>query len=238
MSRVFALAALLLFSLFIAPARAEEPQLYNIDKDHTRVVFFVDHLGFSHMPGVFNDVTGTINFDHARAEESNVNVRINARAVSVNHKALDAKLQGAEYFNTAKFPIITFKSTKIETTGLETGLLTGDLTMLGVTKPVTLDVRFNHKGWNNYASLEAIGFTATGKISRSDFGMRTMLPDVGDDIELRIELEAQLNASKLPAGNATAGGEANIIMPLQSGGGGLNAPRRPMAPIPQQRPAR
>lgn len=190
---------------------ADAVKSYTIDPSHTRVLYFISHLGFSKMPGQFNDVTGTIQFDPNNAENSSVDALINARSLSMGNEALDKKLQGPDYFNVIKYPLIRFTSTKTEKTGSGTGTVTGDLTLLGVTKPVTLDVRFNHKGYNKYAKAQAIGFSAKGKINRSDFGMKTLLPDVGDEIELRIEAEASATPEETPAQAQSETTETNAM---------------------------
>lgn len=183
---------------FAKPKDAHPLPVYTIDPNHTRVLFYVNHLGFSHTPGQFNAVAGTIAFDPARPQQSEVNATIQSAQVSMGLQALDAKIQTAEFFNTAKYPTITFKSHSIEKTGSVNGVMIGDLTLLGVTKAVKLDVKFNRKGWNTYAKADAIGFSATGKIRRSDFGMKAYLPDVGDDVFIRLEVEATEQRQQAP----------------------------------------
>lgn len=179
--------------LVLTPAYAQqEAPVYEIDPSHTRVTFFVDHLGFSKMPGFFTDVTGTIRFDPADIAQARVDVRIDPKSATMGNKLLDAKLREADYFSAAKYPIIRFQGTKIEQTGMEEGKLTGTVTLRGVTRPVTLDTRFVRKSWNTYMNTETIGFSARGKISRSEFGMTKLLPDVGDMVDLVISVEAYL----------------------------------------------
>lgn len=170
---------------------APETKTYRIDGDHTRVMFFVNHLGLSKFPGQFNGVSGTIEFNFANNEASTVDVSIDATKLSMGQAALDTKLQGKDYFNTAKFPVITFKSTELRRQSVAQGQIVGNLTLLGVTKRVTLDVVFNGRKWNRFANAEFAGFSARTKIRRSEFGLRTLLPEVGDEVELRIEVEAR-----------------------------------------------
>lgn len=194
MSRGFVSGVFFIIMLLVAclPAKAQEAPSYEIDTDHTRIIFYVDHLGFSAMPGFFNDIRGTLRFDPTDVAQSQVDVTINAKAITTGHRILDEKLRGPDYFNVAKYPVIRFRGTSIERTGMEDGMLTGNLTMLGVTRPVTLNVHFNKKGWNNFANANALGFSATGKVSRSEFGMKKMLPDIGNDVLLTISLEAYI----------------------------------------------
>lgn len=192
MPRRFLLAVLLVLLSACPAAFAQEAPTYEIDSDHTRVTFFVDHLGFSKMPGFFNDIEGTIRFHPVDAAQAKVDVRINARGVTMGNKILDAKLRGPDYFNADRYPVIRFRGTRIEKTDMEEGRLTGMLTLLGVSRPVTLDVKFNRKAWNSYSNVDSIGFTATGSINRSEFGLKAMLPDVGNEVKLNISVEAYI----------------------------------------------
>jgi polyisoprenoid-binding protein YceI len=185
--RSFPIYAILGLALFASPVRAET---YNLDAGHTRVQYRVNHLGFSDMPGIFNDIKGTLNFDPTNPEASTIDATINASSVTMNNTMLDGKIKGGDFFNVAKFPTITFKSTGVNREGSAKGSVEGKLTFLGVTRPVTLDVTFNKKAWDKYAGAEAVGFTAYAKIHRSDFGMKYLLPDVGDDVTIRIDVEA------------------------------------------------
>ena len=171
---------------------AQTTETYKIDPEHTRISFTVNHLGFSDMPGFFTGVKGTLRFDPNEASNAEVNVTIDPKSIDMGHKFLESKLQGADYFNSSRYKTIRFKSTKVERLDGYRGRLTGDLTMIGVTKPVTMQIVFNKKGWNGYAGAEAVGFSASGKISRSEFGMKTLLPDVGDEINFKIALEAHI----------------------------------------------
>ncbi|AWU96829.1 YceI family protein [Azospirillum ramasamyi] len=172
-----------------APAFAA-PVSYKIDPAHTAVAFIVDHIGFSKVIGRFNTVGGDISFDKDAVENSTVNVTIDAASIDTNHAKRDEHLRSPDFFNAKEFPKVTFKSTKIEKTGDKTGKLHGDLTMLGVTKPVVLDVTFNKDGVSPASKLETAGFSARGTVKRTDFGMKYGAPAVGDDIQLLIEIEA------------------------------------------------
>ncbi|MDB5478235.1 MAG: polyisoprenoid-binding protein [Alphaproteobacteria bacterium] len=184
-------SALLAFSVPALAAPASPVQkAYKIDPNHTRVIYFISHLGFSRFMGHFNKATGTINFNVDDVQNSSVDVTIDATSLSMDQSVLDNTLQGPQYFDTQRFPTITFKSTRVQRTGPATGDVTGDLTLHGMTRPVTLQVKFNRQGMNRYARANSLGFSATGKINRSDFGIRTLLPDVGDEVTLQIEAEA------------------------------------------------
>lgn len=172
-----------------APAFAA-PVSYKIDPAHTAVAFIVNHVGFSNVIGRFNTVDGDVTFDKDAVEKSVVNVTIDTTSVDTNHAKRDEHLRSPDFFNAKEFPKMTFKSTKIEKTGDKTGKLHGDLTMLGVTKPVVLDVTFNKDGVSPASKLETAGFSARGTVKRTEFGMKYGAPAIGDDIQLLIEVEA------------------------------------------------
>jgi len=172
-----------------APAFAA-PVSYKIDPAHTAVAFIVNHVGFSNVIGRFNTVGGDVTFDKDAVEKSVVNVTIDTTSVDTNHAKRDEHLRSPDFFNAKEFPKMTFKSTKIEKTGDKTGKLHGDLTMLGVTKPVVLDVTFNKDGVSPASKLETAGFSARGTVKRTEFGMKYGAPAIGDDIQLLIEVEA------------------------------------------------
>lgn len=181
----------LLFAVFaLVFATAAHAETYMIEPSHTRAEYRVSHLGFSNMPGIFNDIKGKIEFDADKVNASVVEAIIRTDSVTMNNTVLDQKLKGRDFFNTQKYPVMVFKSTEIEKTGLDRGVMKGNLTLLGVTKPVTLKVKFNKKAWNKYQGVYAMGFTAWTSIRRSDFGMKYILPDVGDDVKIRLEVEA------------------------------------------------
>jgi len=182
-------AAVLAATLASAPAFAA-PVAYKVDPSHLSVAFIVNHLGFANLIGRFNTAAGELSFDKDAVEKSSLSVSIDAASVDTNHAKRDEHLRSPDFFNAKEFPKMTFKSTKIEKTGANTGTLHGDFTMLGVTKPVTLAVTFNKDGVSAASKLETAGFSARGTIKRSDFGMKYGVPNISDDIQLLIEAEA------------------------------------------------
>lgn len=186
--RARSLAVLAAFALsFVSPARAADR--YAFDTSHTYLLFFIDHLGFSETVGQFRKYGGGFTFDEKAPETSTVDVTLYPASISTASSELDAKLQTDAFFNSAKFPEIRFVSTRVEKTGVSTGKVTGNLTMLGVTKPVTLDVMFNKAGVHPYSKANVAGFRATGRLKRSDFGMAAYLPMIGDEVTFRFEVE-------------------------------------------------
>ena len=185
-----ALAAVLATPLAASPGTASA-QTYTIDHDHTSVLFFVNHLGFSNVQGEFGDVKGTFEFNMAKMADSKVDVTIATASIDTDVPALDQHLRGADFFDADKYPEIRFTSTGVTLTGPRTGKLTGDLTMHGVTRSVTLDVTFNKAGNHPFSKVWTAGFSARGFVNRSDFNIRYGLPVIGDTVDIRIELEGQ-----------------------------------------------
>lgn len=164
---------------------------YALDKSHAKLVWATSHFGFSTYYGEFTDFDARLAFEPKAPEKSRLEVTINTGSVDTHDPKLDAHLKSADFFNVEKFPTATFKSTKVETTGPAKGRVVGDLTMLGVTKPVVLDVTFNGAGVGPVSKKYTSGFTAEGTIKRTDFGMSTFAPFVGDEVKLVINGEFQ-----------------------------------------------
>jgi polyisoprenoid-binding protein YceI len=162
---------------------------YSMDASHTSVLFSVSHLGFSHYFGRFNTAEGTLEYDAANPENSKIDVKITVASIDTNNEVLEKKLVSDSWFDAEKFPTATFTSTKVEKLTESTGKVTGDLTLHGVTKPVTLEVTFNGGGVNPFINAPQLGFSARGLIKRSEFGITEYVPMVGDDAALTLETE-------------------------------------------------
>ena len=166
------------------------PVDYKIDPTHTATVFNWNHFGFSTPSANFTDIQGVIKVDNAKPANSSVEVTIPLSSVNTNVPALDKEFQEEAWFNAAKYPNITFKSTKVETKDKKHFKITGDLTVKGVTKPVVLDAVLNKQGEHPMLKVPAIGFNATTSFNRSDFGIGSYVPMVGDKITVNITTEA------------------------------------------------
>ncbi len=166
------------------------PVDYKIDPTHTATVFSWNHFGFSTPSANFSDIQGVIKVDNAKPANSSVNVTIPLSSVNTNVPALDKEFQEEAWFNAAKYPNITFKSTKVETKDKKHFKITGDLTVKGITKPVVLDAVLNKQGEHPMAKVPAIGFNATTSFNRSDFGLGNYVPNVGAKITVNITTEA------------------------------------------------
>jgi polyisoprenoid-binding protein YceI len=169
---------------------------YAIDLTHASIIWKVSHMGLSKYPARFTKFDGTLEFDAAKPEKSKLAVNIDPASVRTefpekDKKDFDAELAtGKDWFNSAGFPKITYVSKSIVRTGPKTANIMGDLTFLGVTKPVTLQATYNGSMKKHpFSGQPMLGFSATGKLKRSDFGMAKFIPMVGDDVTLDIEAE-------------------------------------------------
>ncbi len=185
-------ASLLVFLLALAAmsggARAAA-RTYAYDPLHTQVFFTIDHMGFTTVRGRFDTFDGTFTLDKKHPELASADFTIKADSVDMGSSIWDTHIE-EDFLDSAKYPDITFKSTKVVQTGPKTALLTGNLTLHGVTKPVTLRVTLNKIGPNPFMAPRVdAGFTVTGTIRRSAFGMGKFIPVVGDDVGIDIAVD-------------------------------------------------
>jgi polyisoprenoid-binding protein YceI len=181
-----AIALLLVASL---PLTTHAVDSYTADPAHTYALFSVSHFGYPTMHGRFVTSSGKITLDRA-ARNGTVDITIEAASVSTGFAKRDEHWKSPDFFNVVKFPTIIYKSNSITFNGDTPVSIEGKLTMLGVTKPVTLAIDAFKCGPNPMNQKDECGAAASAQIKRSDFGMRTFLPGVGDDIKLEVEIEA------------------------------------------------
>jgi polyisoprenoid-binding protein YceI len=162
---------------------------YKVGSAHTRIVFMVTHMGFTEYYGQFNGIAGELNLDPADVAKSAVAITIPTDSVDTSNGVLNGELKDPTWFDAAKYPTITFKSVKVTRTGQDTAAITGDLTFHGVTRPVTLDAKFNAAGPHPFTKKYTMGFNASTHLKRSDFGVTKYVPIVGDDVTLKISAE-------------------------------------------------
>jgi polyisoprenoid-binding protein YceI len=160
---------------------------YVLDKPHASLIARVAHLGFSRYTMRFNRLDGRFVYDPADWKSPELTFEADAASVDTGDKDFDRQVAG--YFDAAQHPKITFRSRTLEPTGEGTGKLTGDLTLRGVTRPVTLDVTFNGAGPGMMGGGVRLGFSGTGRINRSEFGVSEVRQFVGDEVDLQFELE-------------------------------------------------
>ncbi len=185
--------------LFAFGVNAAQAAPYAIDHAHTQVWFNVSHMGFSELTGQFRKLDGQLNFDPADMTKSSVKVSIPVDGIDMNDDKLNTHLKSADFFDAAKFPNMEFKSNKVEKVSENVLKVSGDLSIHGVTKPATLDVKINKVADHPMMKVPAVGLSASTTIKRSDFGIKYGVPAVGDDITIRIAMEAQQAAQTAPA---------------------------------------
>lgn len=164
---------------------------YDIDLVHSGISFTIDHLGFSKVIGMATDFSGSFDFDAADPAASALQVSVKVASIFTNNQQRDSDIQGADWFNATEFPDITFVGKEFSKIDDKTGTITGDLTIAGVTKAVTLDVVFNMEGQNPWDGSHVVGFGARTMIKRSDYGLQTALGMIGDEVELNIQVEGR-----------------------------------------------
>ncbi|MBP5956136.1 YceI family protein [Pseudomonas anatoliensis] len=163
---------------------------YVVDKEgqHAFVDFKISHLGYSFITGTFKDIDGKFSFDAAKPEDSKIEFNVNTASVFTNHAERDKHIASADFLNASKFGKATFVSTSIKSTGANTADVTGDLTLLGVTKPVVVKATFLGEGKDPWGGYRA-GFEGTTSIKRSDFGKQKDLGPKSDAVELYVSFE-------------------------------------------------
>lgn len=162
---------------------------YAIDSSHTLPTFEISHLGFSTTRGSFTDTQGTIVLDTAKKSGS-ADITIDAKSLRTAVAKLDEHLRKSDFFDVEKFPTITFKSSAFKFDGDTLVAVSGDLNMHGVTRPVTLDVTHFRCGEHPMKKVPLCGADAVATLKRSDWGMTTYVPSIGDEVTLRIQVEA------------------------------------------------
>lgn len=172
----------------VAPVQSAEK--WEFDKAHTQVLFVVNHLGFTDLTGQFRVVDGELMLDRDDLSNSSVTATLQAESVDMNHEGIDRHLRNEDFFDVSQFPTLEFRSTSVEVVDEDNLRLVGELTMIGQTLPVSLDVAINNIGEHPMSGRPHAGFTATGSLTRTEWGMGYGTPNVGDDIEIRINLEA------------------------------------------------
>lgn len=164
---------------------------YEFDKTQSRIAFRVDNFGYATTIGMFRRIEGGFVFDPASLDKSSVVATIHTDSIDAQNALLDSVLRSERFFDVARFPFMTFAGTSVEQTGPNTGRIAGDLTMRGVTRQVTLAVTFNKAGPHPVTRRHLAGFSATGTVNRSDFGMTLGQPGIGDAVTISIEIVGQ-----------------------------------------------
>lgn len=208
---------LFLAALFLAPISAQAQTMtaidkmpageYVLDQTHASLIWKVSHAGLTNYVARFTDLNATLKLDPKDVTKSKLVATVNPLSIETdypNKKEKDFNKElatGEQWFNASKFPTIRFESTKIEKTGEKTGKVHGNLTLLGVTKPLTMDVTFNGAyAEQPFSKKPTLGFSATATLTRSDWGLDTYVPMIGDSVTLQIEAELAQPAAAPAAG--------------------------------------
>jgi len=188
------LAALILAAIPLTASAA--PESFTVDPMHSSILFAIDHQGLSMVHGRFDKFSGKFSIDRA-AKTGDVDLSIDTASVDTNDsdragrpRTRDEHLRSADFFNAAEFPKMTYKSTKVTFAGDNPATIEGNLTLLGVTKPVSLKVDRYKCNAATATAKERCGGDASGKVKRSDFGMSRGIPSIGDELALTISFEA------------------------------------------------
>lgn len=175
--------------LFFSTVTQAVTQSYQLDNQHSYVAWRASHFGFSHPSGKWM-VQGKVNLDSAKPQNSQVNATIQIASLVTGVKELDEHLMGPLFFNLKKYPEATFVSDQVQLTGKNTAKVSGILMVHGIQKHINLMITLNKIGVNPVTNKKTLGFSGETTLKRSDFGITTLLPGIGDEIRITIEAEA------------------------------------------------
>ncbi len=167
-----------------------ESKKYTFEGNHSSVTWFANHFGFSNPSGKFTGVEGVINLDEQNPAKSSVEATIKISSLNTGLEKFDQHLKSADFFNLEKFATAKFVSKKVTLVKKDSARVEGDLTLVGITKPVVLNVKFNKSGMNPINQKQTVGFSAQASLKRSEFGINYAIPGVSDEVKLLIEVEA------------------------------------------------
>ncbi|MCG3843530.1 MULTISPECIES: YceI family protein [unclassified Psychrobacter] len=170
-------------------ASAALPTQWQLDNSHTRVGFSVDHMGFSTVMGHFSDVDGTVKFDLKNPNQTQLNFVIDTDSIDTAWAARDKHLKTEEFFNVKKYPTMSFKSTQVNFVNPQQAKVTGDFTLLGQTKPLTLNLTLNKIDNSPLTKEPVVGFRATGTIDRAAYGMTAYSAGITTNVPIQIDGE-------------------------------------------------
>lgn len=186
----FLTATALTTALLTAPAAFAEPEKYVLDSSHSQILFSYDHMGFSTTWNIFSGFDGEIMFDQDEPANSSVAVSFPATTLLTGWEERFNHFMSGDFFGAEENETVSFTSTGIEVTGDTTALITGDFTLNGITKPVTLEAELTQAGSHPIENKPWAGFAATTTLLRSDFDMGMFAPVVGDEVNVQISIEA------------------------------------------------
>ena len=162
---------------------------YQLEKSHADLLFTIEHAGFTRKHGWFRDLDGTLQFDAAKPENSKVTITVKTDSLDTALAARDKDVKGPMFLDTAQYPEMRFVSTKVVPGANNELHIEGNLTLHGVTRPLTLNAKLNKSGPNPFDQRPTLGFSATGALKRSDFGIAQYLPLIGDEVNITLDVE-------------------------------------------------
>ena len=165
------------------------PETYQLEKTHVDLLFAINHAGFSQKHGSFRQLDATLVYDAQKPEDSHVKVTVKTDSLDTGFADRDRDVKGPQFLDAAKYPEMTFTSTKITRRDDKTLEVQGDLTLHGVTRPIVLAAHLNQLGPNPFDKRPTVGFSATGSLRRSDFGIGMFIPVIGDEVTITIDAE-------------------------------------------------
>lgn len=173
---------------------------WNIDPDHSVASFVVRHMMITDIRGTLTGITGTIFFDAAEIERSSVEASLPVAGISTGNKKREEHLMSADFFEAERYPTITFRTTKVEKIGSNRGKISGDLTMRGITRPIVMEAEYFGpvKSPPELGGETTLGFTASLRVNREDFGIMWNVPFdkgnlvVGKEVDITLDIEADL----------------------------------------------
>jgi polyisoprenoid-binding protein YceI len=189
-ARLILPAALIAVGATSASAAAET---YQLEKTHIDLLFSINHLGFTEKHGSFRDLDATLQYDAEHPEKSHVTVTVKTDSLDTGFPARDKDVKGDKFLDVAKYPEMRFVSNKVTPGPNGTLRVEGDLTLHGVSRPLTLQATLNKSAPNPFDKKPTLGFSASGSLQRSDFGISTYLPLIGDVVTITIDAEFNRN---------------------------------------------
>jgi polyisoprenoid-binding protein YceI len=187
------LTSMLALGLATAAAAAET---YHLEKTHVDLLFSISHAGFTEKHGSFRDLDATLQYDDSKPENSQVTVVVKTDSLDTAFAPRDKDVKSEKFLDVARYPEMRFVSTKVTREPDQTLRIDGQLTLHGVTRPLTLHARLNKEAPNPFDKRPTLGFSATGSLKRSDFGIATYLPVIGDEVNLTIDAEFNRSAAE------------------------------------------
>ena len=191
--KIASFSAIALLTTMNANAKTNsKAEKFILDPTHTNITWSANHVGFSNPNGKFAKSSGVMFLDEVNPESSSVEVEIDMSGIITGFEDFDKHLKGADFFNVEKFKTAKFVSTKVEVLAKDIAKIHGNLTLLGVTKPVILEAKLNKIGRHPFTLKKTAGFSATATIKRSDFGIKYGLSLVSDEVKIAFEVEGSV----------------------------------------------